>query len=154
MLTAPMLPYVLLAAVSATSLAGISGYVKGRIDGRAAEAAHQVMDQKLVADVAAAAQAAAAHAIAGIRSTQTIIRQNVETQVREIPVYGDCQHTQRVFDDVNAALAPAIATAGGQLPPTDAAVRPELRGHHAQADRRGRPIPPVPGRSAGRERRP
>lgn len=151
MLTTPILPYVLLAAVTATSLAGVGGYLMGRSDGKTIEAADRQSDEQLAAKVAAAAQTGAALAIAGIEIKHTTIRQRAEKEIRENTVYrnAECQHPAGVLRDINSALTGTEPAGGGQLPGADAAGRPELRRDDAEADRRGGAVPEVQGGSAG-----
>ncbi len=151
MIAAPILPYVLLAAVSATSVAGLGGYLWGRSDGRALEAGQQVADEALIATVATAAQTAAAREIAGIEIKNTTIRQTVESKTRENTVYRDCRHADGVLDLVNAALTGTQPAGGGQLPVADSGAGRELRGDHHQAGGRGDSVPAVPDGGAGRE---
>lgn len=47
---------------------------------------------------------ATAQAIAKIDVRNTTIRQTVETQVREVPVYRDCHNTPEVLGTINEAL--------------------------------------------------
>ncbi len=148
MLTAPILPYVLLAAVSATSLAGVGGYLAGRSDGKALQSALAARDAEIVETVAAAAQQAAAREIAAITITNTTIRQTVENKTRENAIYRDCRHADGVLDTVNQALANTARA--GQLPAAGAADRPDIRRDHPEAGRGRRPISPVPsGRTGG-----
>lgn len=149
MIAAPILPYVLLAAVAGTSIAGVGGYVMGRSDGRALEAAQQTADEALIAKVADASQTAAAQAISAIQIKHTTIRQTVESQTRESPAYRDCVHAASVLDNINAALTGADAASGGQLPAADPAARPELRRDDAKADRRSGAVSAVQGGGGG-----
>jgi hypothetical protein len=48
---------------------------------------------------------AAVTAIEGIEVRNVTIRQRAETVIREVPVYRECRHDGRVFDDINQALA-------------------------------------------------
>lgn len=48
---------------------------------------------------------ATAAAIAKIDVRNTTIRQTVETQIREVPVYRDCRNTEAVMKTINDALS-------------------------------------------------
>lgn len=52
----------------------------------------------------AQALTATAEAIAKIEVKNTTIRQTLETQVKEIPVYRDCKNTPEVMGTINEAL--------------------------------------------------
>ncbi len=151
MVTTPILPYVLLAASVCTSVAGVGGYLFGRSDGKALEAAQQLTDEQLVAKAAGAAQTAAAKAIAGIQIKHTTIRQQAEKEIRENTVYrnAECTHPDSVLRQINAALTGTEPIGGGQLPSADAAGRSDLRRDDAEADRRGQPVPAVQGGITG-----
>lgn len=149
MIASPLLPYLLLAGVVAATSAGLGGYLKGRADGRALERATQVTEAALVEKVSQASQLAAAREIAAIQIKHTTIRQQVEKETREIPVYRDCRHADGVLDHLNAALIGAVPAGGGKLSTTLSTSRSELRGDDAETARPGEPVSPVPGSSAG-----
>lgn len=148
MILAPVLPYVLLAAVSCTALAGLGGYLTGRSDGKALERAKQARESELVAQVTAAAQQAAAREIAAIEVKHTTIRQTVEAKTRESSVYRDCVHADGVLAQLNQALAePGIGS--GKLPAADPAAGRDVRSNDAKARGGIGTVLPVPGGGSG-----
>lgn len=109
-------PWVILAAVLA--LAGISGwsYFKGRSDGSDAVIARQARDDEIRFETLQLAQQAAAEEIAKIEVKNVTIRQRLETQIRDKPVYRDCIADQRVLDTVNEAITGDFTAGPGELP--------------------------------------
>lgn len=71
-------------------------------DGCQAEAAREERVAQVATD---AANAAAAKAIAGIQVKHTTIRQEVQREIRERPVYRDCRHPDGQLQRLNSALA-------------------------------------------------
>lgn len=113
-----MNPYALIAAgVLALGLA-IGGFVFGV----KYESGQQAKTEALIADVREQAQLGAAEAIAKNRPVQQIIKQKLETQVRENTVYRDCRNSADAFRLLNDALAgrEPQPVGGGQLPGADA----------------------------------
>jgi hypothetical protein len=109
-------PWLLL--VAGIGLAGIvsGAYVKGRADGRAVEIAQRVTLEEVAKTAREAAMAGAAEKIAAIEVRHVTVRQQLETQIREKPVYRDCFADQRVLDTVNEAITGNPATGSGELP--------------------------------------
>ena len=60
-----------------------------------------------------AANDAAARAIAGIQVKHTTIRQEVQREIRERPVYRDCRHPDGQLQRLNSALAGDVAELTG-----------------------------------------
>ena len=138
-------PYLAAAAVVASAVCGAWGYKQGRADGRELAAAQDARERDIAAHAAQVAAASAAEQIARIRVQHTTVRGEVEREVLERVVYRECVHSADQLQRINAAISGAAiassAAGGGQLPRTDAAAGPELRGDDAQAARGGRPVP-------------
>jgi|SRR6186713_1828932 len=120
-----MNPWALLGIVLAASALTGTAYVRGRHDGENAEIAsrQRVEDVRVAATEAAAS--AAASAISKIEVRHVQIRQQLETTVREVPVYRDCRHDPAGLQRLNAALTEpgAEPAGGGQLPAAPASGR-------------------------------
>lgn len=72
--------------------------------GRAAQKAEDTDRQAAIIETRLAAAEGAASAIANIKPEfNTIIKRTRERMV-EVPVYRECRHDQRVFDDLNGKL--------------------------------------------------
>jgi hypothetical protein len=111
-------PYAMLAAGISLTLLITGAYLKGKGDGIEQQQGTEAREELLVKKGIEAGQKGAAEAIAKIELKQVTIRQRVETEIREKPVYRDCQHSADVLRDINAALTgdehqPA---GGGELP--------------------------------------
>ncbi len=115
--------YFAIAAILATALG--ASYLKGREDGRDSEQAQLAREASLVAVTRAVALRSAAEAIAQIQVTHSTIRQAVEREIVEKPVYRDgCVHSDNVMRLINAAIAGTnVAAADRELPGADAADR-------------------------------
>lgn len=97
--------------------AAIGGaYVKGRSDGRALEVAERATLEEVARVARDAAIQAAGEKIAKIEVKHVTLRQTLETEIREKPVYRNCFADQRVLDTVNEAITGDIATSSGELP--------------------------------------
>ena len=94
-------PWLLLAALLTILGAFTGGYVKGRSDANSncSEA------RMLILEAAQAAQKAAAQEIAKIEIRHTTIRQKVQREVLEKPVYRTCNHSPDGLRLVNQALS-------------------------------------------------
>ena len=93
-------PWLLLAGLL-TILASFGiGYVKGSSDSEASHDSQELM----VAKVAEKAQQAAAQEIAKIEIRHTTIRQKVQREIAERPVYRECNHSPDGLRLVNQAL--------------------------------------------------
>lgn len=110
-------PWMLLAFV----IALVGAYFKGCNDGADLAEGQQAREDQIAATAFSAAQRGAAKAIAGIEIRNVTIKQRVETEIREKPVYADCRHTPDGLRLVNAALTGGAEPAGDrQLPGPDA----------------------------------
>lgn len=95
--------YVLLAAILASlGLAGAAGW-EGYHLGQDSVIAAQAKQQKLVAQIRDAALAGAAEAISEIEVKRVTIRQLVDRQIIEKPVYRDCVNTPDGMRYINEA---------------------------------------------------
>lgn len=83
----------------------IASFFYGQHVGKAEQIAGEVKQDAIVSAVKDAALTSAADAIAKIRITQTTIKQEVEHDIREIPVYRDCVNTPDVERLLDAARA-------------------------------------------------
>lgn len=110
--------------VGALSVAILTGgaYVKGRSDGSAIARADQADVLELARKVRDDAQRGAAEAIARIEIRHTTIRQQLEREIHERPVYRDCRHDAGSLQRINAAITgrEPVSTGAGQLPRLDA----------------------------------
>lgn len=94
-----------------------AAYVKGRADGRAVERDKHAGELSIEARASAAAASAAADAISRIEVKHVTIRQALETQVREVPVFRNCHLPADSLRNLNAALTGAEpAAAAGNVP--------------------------------------
>ena len=116
-------PYLYFAIAAALVTALGASYLKGREDGRDSAQAQASRESELVATTRAIALRTAADAIAQIQVTHSTIRQAVEREIVEKPVYRDeCKHSDRVMQLINAAIAGTnVAAADSQLPAVDTA---------------------------------
>ena len=110
-------PWLLLAFVVAL----IAAYFKGCNDGADLAEGQQAREERIAATAYDAAQRGAAKAIAGIEVKNVTIKQKMETEIREKPVYIDCRHTPDDLRLVNAALTGEPEPLGDrELPRLDA----------------------------------
>ena len=117
-----MNPYSILCALVLAGALAFGAYVQGRKDGRNACLAAEARDEKVAQIAGAAAAASAAEAISQIEVKHVTIRQQLETQVREIPVFRDCHAPADSVRKLNAALTGADeAAAPVELPAASAA---------------------------------
>jgi uncharacterized protein HemX len=100
-------------AIIATMVAALALFVGGYALGRHQEAEHNVAEQ--VRDVAVANIAAeqAAQAISKIEVRNVTIQRQLETRVRDNPVYRDCVLDPVSLRQLNAARAESGADPGG-----------------------------------------
>jgi hypothetical protein len=107
-------------AIAISAACGFA-YVKGRADGRAVERDKRAGELSIEARASAAAASAAADAISKIEIRHVTIRQALETQVREVPVFRDCHLPADSLRNLNAALTGAEpAAAAGSVPAASA----------------------------------
>lgn len=96
---------------------GLTGaYVKGRSDGRALEVAERATLEEVARVARESAIQAAGEKIAKIEVKHVTMRQQLETQIREKPVYVNCRADQRVLDTVNEAITGDPAASKSELP--------------------------------------
>lgn len=97
-------------------------YIKGRTDGGAIARADQAEVLELARKVQDAAQQGAAEAIAKIEVKNTTIRQTLEREIHEKPVYVACSHDADSLQRINAAITgrEPDAASSGKLPRLDA----------------------------------
>lgn len=107
--------------LTAILLAGYAAaYLYGRHDGEELERGRQLAQDKLVRDVQDAAQRGAATEIAKIEIKNTTIKQEVQREILEKPVYRECRHDARGLSLINAALTGTEPAGDSQLPEADA----------------------------------
>lgn len=109
-----------LGAAWAASIAG-TGYVAFGL-GQDHEIAKQAKQEQVIREVRQAAIEGAADAISKLKVENKTVYQRSDTVVREVPVYRDCRHDPRVFNDINEALTGKPA-GGGKLPAANATKR-------------------------------
>lgn len=110
-------PQALLVGVLSVLLMTGGAYVKGRIDGKAIERADQAEVVAAIASAKEQAQKGAAEAISRIEVKNTTIRQTLEREIRETPIYSGCKHTPDGLQSINAALAGRAVAPGDRLVP-------------------------------------
>ena len=92
-------------AIGVLSLAAIgASYLKGRTDGTDIERGKHAEAQELVNQAREAMIQSAAEAIAKIEVKHVTIRQRLDTEIREVPVYSGCRHSPDGLRLVNEAL--------------------------------------------------
>ncbi len=126
MLAARAWAFVILGCVIVAAIGG--AYTKGRSDGKAVLIAQQARDDQIRMETLQLAQLAAAEEIARIEVKNVTIRQKLETEIREKPVYRDCLADQRVLDTVNEAITGDTAAGQGELPAASGDDRSDVRG--------------------------
>lgn len=93
-------------------LAAVSAYTWGIHRGKQIERGEQADRAALVADIRDQALAAAAQAISEIRIENTSIQNEIQREVREVPVYLECVNTPDGMQLLQAALRAEPAGAG------------------------------------------
>lgn len=119
-----MNPYVLLGGLVAFLIAVGGAYLQGRSDGADKCEAEQARDERVAQIATAAAADAAASAISKIEVKNATIRQTLEREIIEKPVYRDCRSgpdAVRVFNSAIDSPEAASAPDPGKLPATDSA---------------------------------
>jgi len=111
-----MNPYIIIAALLAVLGAGAGGFKLGADH----ELAAQAREDKHVTAAVEAANGIAAKAIAGIKVTNTTIRQELEREIRTNTIYAECKHSPGGLSRVNEALAKPQPAGGRKLPGSDA----------------------------------
>jgi len=115
-------PTTLLIGALAFLLAISGSYIKGRGDGQRIAKADQAEVLEFARKVRDESQRAAAEAIARIEIKQTTIRQTLEKEIHEKPVYVACSHDADSLQRINAAITgrEPDAASSGKLPRLDA----------------------------------
>lgn len=116
-------PWLILAAVLALGASHTFAFVKGGAARENSILAEQKRQDELVAKV----QQTTAQAIAAIEVKHVTVRQQLETEIREKPVYRDCVADDRVLELVNQAITGAEPAGGGVVPGTSADDRANVR---------------------------
>lgn len=117
-----MNPYLLLAGVLAFAAATGAAYFQGRSDGRDKCVAESVRDEQVAQIASAAAADAAASAISRIEVKHATVRQTLEREIVEKPVFRDCRSGMdavRLFNTTIDSAAAASAAGSGELPTSD-----------------------------------
>lgn len=125
-------PYQLLIAGALMIAALGTSYLRGRADGANAVEAHIAEQQTVVNETRAAAIAGAAEEIAKIQIRHNTIKQELEKQIVEKPVYRDCVVDERGMQLINSALtagASAVPVGNGNVSGADTAVGAEHGGN-------------------------
>lgn len=137
-----MNPYVILAAVVLLGLSiGGAGWQGFRL-GRDHEIAAQAKQDEVVKASREAMQQTAAEAIGRIEIKHVTLKQQLDTEIREKPVYRDCVATPDGLRYINAALTGEDEPAHNSLVPSaSAADGPELRINGSEAGRSSSPVP-------------
>jgi hypothetical protein len=120
-------PWLILGAGLACVGLLVTAYVKGRTDGRAVEIAARQAEDVIRMETLQLAQQAAAEEIAKIEVKHVTVRQRLETEIREKPVYRDCVADQRVLDLTNEAITGHPAADPGELPAAGPDDGPDVR---------------------------
>lgn len=116
-------PWLILAAVIALGASHTYAYVKGGAARENSMLAEQMRQDELVEKF----EQSTAQQIAAIEVKHVTVRQQLETQIREKPVYRDCIADQRVLDTVNEAITGHLATGESQLPAAGTDDRTDIR---------------------------
>ena len=138
--------YLLAGLIAAGFCGTIGAFFFGRAEGREIEREHQQQTALLIQQVKTEMLASASQAIGKIEMRQQTVRQEVQTLVREVPVYRDahCVNTPDGLRLINAALTGAAESPDpGQLPGADTAHGPVIRGDGAEAGGSGGAVPKV-----------
>jgi hypothetical protein len=98
-----MNPYLIGGAAIAFLLSLGGSYLYGRHDGRQIEIAAQAREDQAIEKVRAAALEGAAEAISKIEVKRVTIRQQLDREIIEKPVYRDCRHTADGMRAINEA---------------------------------------------------
>lgn len=123
------------ASLAAIVLIGAGGglYAWGRHDGRQLELAERATQDEIARVAADAAATAAAGAIAKIEVKHVTVRQQIEREILEKPVYRGCFADERVFELTNEAITGNPAARSGELPAAGADDGGDLRGVRPQS---------------------
>lgn len=112
-------PWLLLALVIGWGASVGGAFFYGEGVGRDMEIAGQAREDKARLDVIVAVDQAVAKNLGSIQVKNTTIRQTLEKEIHERPVFRDCRSGDaalRMLNDTVGAAAPASAPGTGQLP--------------------------------------
>lgn len=107
-----MNPWLLLGAVL-TILAAFTG---GVATGKSWQEGQAAKEEVLIQKAAEAAQLAAAEEISKIEVRNVTIKQKIERETLEVPVYRDCSHTDAGLRVVNEALSGGKPAGDSRVP--------------------------------------
>jgi alpha-D-ribose 1-methylphosphonate 5-triphosphate synthase subunit PhnG len=107
-----MIPWALVSIAVVSIASGAFGYIKGR---ESAEA-EQMKTELLIKQAAEAAQQASAEVVAQIKVKNTVIKREIQREVKSVPVYTDCRNTDVGMQHINKALSGAYAPNDSKLP--------------------------------------
>lgn len=116
-------PWLILAAVVALGASHTYAYVKGGTARENSIRAEQQRQDELVQKI----QQSTAQQIAAIEVKHVTVRQKLETEIREKPVYVNCRADQRVLDTVNEAITGHPAPGNSELPAASSDDRADVR---------------------------
>lgn len=110
--TGSMIPWMLCAFLASIGASGVFGYYKG-LEHAEAQQAHEEL---LIKQAAEAAQQAAAEAIAQIKIKNTVIKKEIQREIKTAPVYIECRNTDAGLQSINKALSGAHTVNDRKLP--------------------------------------
>jgi hypothetical protein len=141
-----MNPWVILAGVLLFVVAICGTGAAAFRMGRDSEIAARAKTDEIVRASTEAMKKTAAEAISGIEIKHVTLKQQLDTEIREKPVYRDCRATADGLRFINAALTGEDSGPSGdiRLPASPAPDGPDLRSDGAEADGSGDPVPKVP----------
>jgi hypothetical protein len=113
----------LIAAIAATG----GAYLQGRSDGGNRCQADQAREERVAQIAGAAAAASAAEAISRIEVKHATIRQTLQREIIEKPVYRDCHSGMDAVGVFNSAILPATAASSTTDPRELPAAHPAAR---------------------------
>lgn len=105
-------PWLLLGAV----LAILGAFTGGVATGKSWQEGQSAKEEVLIQRAAEAAQMAAAEAISKIEVKNVTIKRQIEREVREVPTYSDCRHSDNGLRVVNEALRGSQPAGDRKLP--------------------------------------
>lgn len=105
---------LILCALWAATVAWAFWYGQGIGEGRAVS--QQARENALVQSAVDAANQVAAEAIARIEIKNVTVRQEVQREIIEKPVYRECRHDAGVMRSINSAISGADSAGRGKLP--------------------------------------
>jgi len=110
--TGSMIPWMLCAFLASVGASGVFGYYKGLEQAEDQQAKQEL----LIKQAAEAAQQAAAEAIAQIKVKNTVIKKEIQREVKTAPVYIECRNTDAGMQSINKALSGTYAANDRRLP--------------------------------------